>query len=224
MPRPMPRLKNMTREKRIRWVFKPLVFALSSVPIAWLAWSALGGDLGANPIEAVNRHLGDWALRFILIGLAITPLCESFGWKALAHFRRMIGLFAFFYAVLHATSYVALDQFFAWGEIWADILKRNYITVGVISLSLLTPLAVTSTNGMIKRLGGRRWRKLHRLVYPASVAAVFHFFMMVKADLKEPLLYAAVLALLLGFRMVTAARKHVRRAGRVHGQASPRLS
>jgi sulfoxide reductase heme-binding subunit YedZ len=206
----------LTKEQRIRWIAKPLVFGLCLMPLTWLGWRASTGGLGANPIEAVNRFLGDWALRFLLISLAVTPLRAVLGLPVLIRFRRMLGLFAFFYVTLHLSSYVGLDQFFAWGEIWADIVKRNYITVGMIAFALLVPLALTSTKGMVKRLGGRRWKKLHMLVYPAAILAVFHFLMMVKADTREPLIYAAVLAVLLGYRVVARIRqrtpRRVRRA------------
>ena len=195
-------------------IAKPVVFTLALVPLAWLAWRAATGGLGANPIEACNRFLGEWALRFILITLAVTPLRELLGWSVLARFRRMLGLFAFTYAVLHLTSYVVLDQFFHWGEIWTDILKRRFITVGMIALTLLVPLAVTSTNRMVRRLGGRRWQVLHRVVYVVAVAAVVHFYMMAKADVREPLVYAGLLAALLGYRVVAGLRRRAARRRR----------
>lgn len=209
----------LTREQRIRWIVKPAVFALCLAPLAWLVGQFAAGGLGANPIEATNRFLGDWGLRFLLAALAVTPLRDLTGWAAVMRFRRMLGLFAFFYVCLHLASYVALDQFFAWGEIWRDIVKRRYITVGLIAFALLVPLAVTSTKRMIKRLGGRLWTRLHMLVYAAAVLAVLHFFMMVKADIREPLVYAAVLAVLLGYRVVARLRRRpavaLRRASRV---------
>jgi sulfoxide reductase heme-binding subunit YedZ len=208
----------VTKEQRIRWIAKPLVFVLCLTPLMWLGWQAFAGGLGANPIEATNRFLGDWGLRFLLISLAVTPLKAVLGLPVLMRFRRMLGLYAFFYVTLHLSSYIGLDQFFAWGEIWADIVKRNYITIGMTAFALLVPLALTSTKGMIKRLGGPRWKKLHMLVYPAAILGVFHFFMMVKADIREPLIYAAVLAVLLGYRLVARARRRlprpVRRAQR----------
>ena len=197
----------VTKEQRIRWIAKPLVFVLCLTPLMWLGWQAFAGGLGANPIEATNRFLGDWGLRFLLISLAVTPLKAVLGLPVLMRFRRMLGLYAFFYVTLHLSSYIGLDQFFAWGEIWADIVKRNYITIGMTAFALLVPLALTSTKGMIKRLGGPRWKKLHMLVYPAAILGVFHFFMMVKADIREPLIYAAVLAVLLGYRLVARARR-----------------
>ena len=197
------------RERLIRRIAKPFVFAVCLAPLAWLVWRAATGGLGANPIEASNRFLGDWALRFLMITLAITPARVVFGAPPLIRFRRMLGLFAFAYVCLHLTSYVVLDQFFNWGEIWKDIVKRNFITVGMTGFVLLIPLAATSTNAMVRRLGGRRWRNLHRLVYVVAVAAVVHFYMMVKADVREPLVYAAIVAVLLGFRIVVAARRRL---------------
>lgn len=183
-----------------RWL-KPAFFALALLPLAWLAWRAAFAGLGVNPVEFVNRFLGDWALRFLLLALAVTPLRQWTGWAPLARLRRMAGLFAFFYVCLHVASYVGLDLFFDWAALWADVLKRTYITLGMAAVALLLPLAVTSTDGMIRRLGGRRWRALHRLVFPAAILAVAHFFLMVKADLREPLVYAVLLALLLGWRL-----------------------
>ena len=197
------------RERLIRSIAKPLVFVGCLTPLAWLAWQATTGGLGANPIEACNRFLGDWALRFLVITLALTPARVVFGAGALIRFRRMLGLFAFAYVCLHLTSYVVLDQFFNWAEIWKDIVKRTFITVGMVNFVLLIPLAATSTNAMVRRLGGRRWRNLHRLVYVIAVAGVVHFYMMVKADVREPLVYAAIVAVLLGFRIVYAARRRL---------------
>lgn len=189
-----------------RFPWKPVVFAVSLLPLGYLAWKAQAGLLGANPIEAVTRFLGDWALRFLLVTLALTPLRRISGWGWPQRYRRMMGLYAFFYAALHVMSYVGLDQFFDAQAIFKDVIKRNYITFGFLTLVLLIPLAATSTKGMIRRLGGRRWRMLHRLVYPAGILAVIHYLFMVKADIREPLIYGAILAVLLGHRMITAAR------------------
>lgn len=188
---------------------KPIVFLVSLVPLALLLQAAVFDvdALGANPIEAINRELGDWALRFLLITLAITPLRQLTGRHELVRLRRMLGLFAFFYATLHVASYTGLDQQFAWDEIVKDIIKRPFITVGFISFVLLLPLAATSTNATVRRLGGRRWRNLHRLVYVIGAGAVLHFFWMVKSDIREPLVYAVVLAVLLGYRLWTARRR-----------------
>jgi len=208
----------MAADFRIRWIAKPVVFALCLAPLGWLAWLAVTGGLGANPIEATNRFLGDWALRFLLGALCVTPLRELGGWPVLARFRRMIGLFAFAYAVLHLSSYIGVDQFFNWRDIWNDIVKRNYITVGMATFLMLTPLAATSTRGMVKRLGGKRWNKLHKLVYVAGVTACFHFYMMRKGVQLEPIIYGGILLVLLGYRVVAAARrKHAREAKRGPG-------
>ena len=195
--------RGSVRDHLIRFVLKPAVFLLCLMPLVWLGRLAVTGGLGVNPIETVNRSLGDWALRFLLISLAVSPAKEIFGWPPVMRFRRMLGLFAFFYVVLHLSSWIGLDQFFAWPHIWADIVKRPFITVGMLAFLSLLPLAATSTAGMIKRLGAKRWKRLHMLVYPAAALAVFHYFMMVKADIREPLIYAAVLAVLLGWRMMT---------------------
>lgn len=182
-----------------RWL-KPLVFVVCLIPLAWLIYRAFTGALGANPIEAVTRDLGDWALRFILIALAVTPLRMVTGWSAIGRLRRMLGLYAFFYVVLHLSSYVGLDQFFFWSGIWQDIVKRVYITLGMAAVLMLLPLAITSTDKMVKRLGGRRWRRLHLLVYPAAILGTIHFYMMLKADYTEPAIYAALLAIMFGIR------------------------
>jgi sulfoxide reductase heme-binding subunit YedZ len=217
MANPRQRARRSAKERWIRFVAKPSVFVLCLLPLAALAGQGLSGGLGANPIEAVNRTLGDWALRFLLLALAVTPARELLGLPELARFRRMIGLFAFFYASLHLTSYVVLDQFFDWREIWADIVKRRYMTFGMAAFVLLVPLAVTSTKGWVKRIGAAAWQRLHRLVFPAAVLATIHFFMMVKTDVREPAVYAAILALLLGYRVVTLLRRRAVRAGRVAG-------
>jgi sulfoxide reductase heme-binding subunit YedZ len=208
----------MTRETAIRRVLKPAVFAAALGPVLWLAWvlstSDLGpkGPLGANPIEYVNRYLGDWAIRFLLMALAVTPLRGITGWTTVVRFRRMLGLYAFFYACLHLSSYIGVDQFFDWQAIWKDIVKRNYITVGMLTILMLLPLAITSTKGMVKRLGGQRWTKLHRLVYPAGIAACFHFYMMRKGVQVEPIIYAAICAGLLGYRVVAHLKKKAAQA------------
>lgn len=201
---------------RVQTLLKPAVFLASLAPLGWLVWQGLFGFLGVNPVETVNRFLGDWALRFLLIALAVTPLRRVTGWAPLARLRRMLGLFAFFYVCLHVASYVGLDLFFDWQVLWKDILKRRYITLGMLALVLLVPLALTSTDAMIRRLGGRRWRALHKLVFPAAILAVAHFWMMVKADIREPMLYAAILAVLLVYRVV-ARRGTAARAGAAAG-------
>ena len=181
---------------------KPTAHVLCILPLAWLLYlTFITGNLGANPVEYIIRYLGDWALRFLLIALAVTPVRILTGWLMVARLRRMIGLYAFSYVLLHITGYVVIDHFFDWKTIWADIVKRTYITVGMAALLMLLPLAVTSTDGMIRRLAGERWRKLHRLVYPAGVAGVIHYFLMIKAGYQQPLLYAVILTILLGIRL-----------------------
>jgi sulfoxide reductase heme-binding subunit YedZ len=180
---------------------KRVLFALCLLPLARLVWLGLGGGLGANPIEFITHSTGRWTLTFLLVTLAVTPLRRGLGWNWLLRLRRMLGLYAFFYAALHFSTYLVLDQFFDAAAIAKDVLKRPYITVGFTAFVLLIPLAVTSTNGMVRRLGARRWQLLHRLVYAIAVAGVVHWWWLVKADIRLPLAYAAVLAVLLGMRL-----------------------
>lgn len=186
-------------ERVLRWRVKPLVFVVSLLPLAWLVWGLFNDALGANPIETLIRSTGEWTLNFLWITLAITPLRGWTGWSWLLRLRRMLGLFAFFYGVLHFMTYVGVDQFFDWGAILKDLTKRPYATIGFVGLLLMTPLAITSTRGMMRRLGGR-WQRLHRLVYLVALAAMLHYFWQVKADFSEPLLYLAILLLLFGYR------------------------
>ena len=187
-------------------VFKALLFVLCLLPAARLVWLAIAGGLGANPIEFVIRSLGTWTLVLLLATLSVTPLRRLSGWSALIRVRRMLGLFAFFYAILHFLAFFGLDQFFDLRAVIADIAKRPYITVGFTCLLLLIPLAITSTNAMQRRLGGRRWQRLHRLVYVIAIGGVVHYWWLVKKDITQPLLYALVLALLLGMRLWWRAR------------------
>ena len=191
---------------------KAAVFALALVPLAELVAGAFYFPewLGANPAEFINRTTGRWTLRFLLITLAVTPLRMLTGWNWLLRFRRMLGLFAFFYAVTHLTSYAGFDRVFELDEILKDIAKRPFITVGFTSLLLLIPLAVTSTNAMVRRLGARRWLALHRLVYLIAPLGVLHFWWMVKADVTQPAIYAAILAVLLGCRVAVRLRERQR--------------
>ncbi len=190
---------------------KLLVFAACLVPLALLAWRGFAGGLGANPIEAITHSTGDWALRFLLITLAITPLRRLSGWNRVITYRRMLGLFAFFYGTLHLFTYLWLDKFFAWQDILHDIPKRPFITVGFTAFVLLVPLALTSTAGAIRRLGGRRWRALHRAAYVATALGVVHYWWLVKADVTLPALYGCVLGLLLAIRGWFAAEKALQR-------------
>lgn len=185
---------------------KVAVFVLALGPFAYLLCGLFLDWLGANPAEYITRSTGDWTLRFLLITLAVTPLRKFTGWSQLARFRRMLGLYAFFYVCLHLLSYVAFDQVFDVAEILRDIAKRPFITVGFTAFVLLIPLAVTSTNAMVKRLGAQRWMKLHRLVYLIGILGVIHFWMMVKRDITEPAIYAFILALLLGYRVYKAKK------------------
>lgn len=199
--------------QNLRRYGKPIVFILLIMPALWLgrewfyAYQGLENGLGWNPVEAFHRISGDWAIRILLLSLAVTPFSKILKSPKPILFRRMIGLFAFFYVFLHLSGYVWLDKAFAWPDIWQDILKRQYITVGVTALVLLVPLAVTSTKGWIKRLGARNWQRLHKSVYLIGVLAVVHFIMMRKGFQIEPLVYAAILAGLLLFRSQTIFRK-----------------
>jgi sulfoxide reductase heme-binding subunit YedZ len=204
---------------RRRFVFKPLVFLLALVPAAWLVYGLLTNDLGANPAEAIQLTTGDWAIQFLLITLAVTPVRRLTGWNALVQYRRMLGLFAFFYACLHFTSYIVLDRYFDWRSILGDVAKRPFITFGFAAFLLLVPLAWTSTKGSIRRLG-RRWQTLHRLIYVSAILAAIHFIWKVKVVTGAPLVDAVILVILLGFRVIWALRQRtIRRAA---GAVRPR--
>lgn len=185
---------------------KVVVFFAALIPLALLAWKGFHEELGANPIEVITHSTGDWTLRFLLITLSITPLRRITGWQGWIRFRRMTGLYAFFYGLLHLTTWVWLDKFFDIHEMLADVEKRRFITVGMTGLLLMLPLALTSTKGWIRRLG-KRWTKLHRLVYASALAGVIHYWWLVKADETKPETYGAILAVLLGIRIVIAVRK-----------------
>src|ERR1700704_4899238 len=176
---------------------KPVVFLLCLLPLAELGWRALHGELTANPIEFITHTTGDWTLRFLVITLCVTPFRKILHLPELIRFRRMLGLFTFFYASLHFTTYIWLDKFFDLSEMWKDIAKRKYITVGFTAFLLLIPLAVTSTAGWIRRLGGRRWQRLHRLIYFSAALGVIHYYWLVKSAVIRPLTYGAVVAVLL---------------------------
>ncbi len=180
---------------------KIIVFLLALIPLTQLAIGAYFDGLGANPIEKITRTTGYWALTFLLITLTVTPLRRFTGWQWLMRLRRMLGLFAFFYASLHFLTYVVLDQFFDWESITHDIIKRPYITVGFPAFVLLIPLAITSNNRLIKLLGGKKWLSLHRLVYIIAIAGVVHYWWLVKKDITNPLTFAVLLALLLSIRL-----------------------
>jgi sulfoxide reductase heme-binding subunit YedZ len=201
----------MDADYRARRYAKPIVFLLCLWPAAWLAagiFALQSGDvsgaaaraLGVNPVETVQDTLGIWGLRLLLATLAITPLRVIGGWPWLQVFRRMLGLFAFFYVGMHFFWYLFVDQAFDWRQLTADVVKRPYVTAGFTAFLLLVPLAATSTRSAMRRLG-RRWGKLHRLVYAAAILGCVHFWWQVKADIREPLTYAAILAVLLGWRV-----------------------
>ena len=191
---------------RLRY-YKPIVFLACLLPLARLGWKAYSGLLGANPIEVITHSTGDWTLRFLLITLAVTPLRKLTGQLWFIRYRRMFGLFAFFYASLHFLTYIWLDKFFDLHEMLADIAKRKFITVGFTAFLLLIPLAITSTRGWIRRLGGQRWNLLHRLIYVSASAGVIHYWWLVKADIRKPEQYAVILALLLTYRLAAWFRQ-----------------
>ncbi|CAK0738759.1 Protein-methionine-sulfoxide reductase heme-binding subunit MsrQ [Gammaproteobacteria bacterium] len=193
-------------QKTIR-AFKVTIFLLSLLPFAGLCLDAAMDALGANPIEKITHTTGWWTLTFLMIVLTVTPLRKLSDWPWLMRFRRMLGLFAFFYGCLHFLTYLVLDQFFDWNTIVPDITKRPYITVGFLALVLMTVLAVTSNNAIIRHLGGKAWHRLHKLVYVIAVAGVVHFWWLVKKDISEPATFAVVLAILLGFRVVWTLRE-----------------
>jgi sulfoxide reductase heme-binding subunit YedZ len=180
---------------------KKLLFVVCLIPAIWLTFALFTDQLGANPIEAVTRQTGVWALRFLWITLLITPLRWLTGWNELVKFRRLLGLYVFFYATSHMLLYLGLDQFFDISEIIKDIIKRPFITIGFFSFIALIPLAITSNNAMVKRMGGRRWKQLHRLTYVIAIASSVHFYMLVKLDKVEPLIYMGLLIILLTPRL-----------------------
>jgi methionine sulfoxide reductase heme-binding subunit len=190
------------------------VWLAALAPLGSLVVDALTDDLGANPIDFVTDKLGRWTLRLLLASLALTPLRILTGHAWPITLRRLLGLFAFAYALMHFTVWVVLDFFFAWPQMIEDIVKRPYITVGMTALLLLIPLAATSTAGMIKRLGARNWRRLHRLVYVAAVLGVVHYLWLAKVGVNTPWIYAGVLAVLLTIRIVDAVRRRLRRSVR----------
>jgi len=210
-------------DRVLRWVLKPLVFVVSLGPFAWLVWAALTGHLSVNPLSDLTNETGVWTLRFLCISLTITPLRRLTGWNAAIRFRRMTGLFAFFYGSLHFLTYVIADRFAALdftngmfrldtarnlvASVGEDIYKRPFITVGFTAWSTMVPLALTSTSGMIRRLGGRRWNLLHRLVYLTAMLGVLHYWWLVKADVQRPLTYGAVVGVLLAARVYWARRR-----------------
>lgn len=187
-------------------VAKTVVFLLCLVPFFLLVWGIFTNDLGANPPETITHTTGDWILRFLVLTLCITPLRQLTGWNWVIRFRRMFGLFAFFYSLPHLAIYVLTLKAFDWAGIAEDIIERPYITVGFLGFVLMIPLAITSTKGWIRRLGGKRWQRLHGLVYASAIAGVLHYFWLVKLDTTSPIRYGIAIGLLLGFRVWTAVR------------------
>jgi methionine sulfoxide reductase heme-binding subunit len=206
-----------------RWIKIP-VFLVCLAPLAWLGWRFWNQDLTSNPLEYITHFTGDWTIRFIVAVLAVTPLRKLLHAPGLVRFRRMIGLFAFFYGFLHFLIYLWLDKLFVASEIVKDVGKRPFITAGFAAFVFMVPLAVTSTAGWIRRLGGRRWQQLHRLVYFSGIAAVAHYYWLVKSDVRLPLLYGSLVGLLLAYRVAVrlAGRKHPRKVA-APAPASPSM-
>jgi len=190
---------------RQRWT-KVLVFVACLAPLFWVCWRAYNQNLTANPIEYITHFTGDWTLRFLVITLAVTPLRKLLALPDLIRFRRMVGLYAFFYGFLHFITYIWLDKFFDLAEMLKDVVKRPYITAGFTAFLAMLPLAVTSTTGWIRRMGGKRWQMLHRLVYLSAVAGVIHYYWLVKSDIRQPALYGVLVGILLGYRAIVWAR------------------
>ena len=232
----------MTAKQTIRWVLKPAVFLAALIPLGLLVQRLLTGNLGADPLKEITNETGLWTLRLLCITLTVTPLRRLTGWNAAVRFRRMLGLFAFFYGTVHFLIFIVADRLASlnfpslaewqtWkalaASIGEEILKRPYITVGFTSWVCMLALALTSTGGMVRRLGGKRWQQLHRLIYVAAVAGVVHFWWLVKADVREPQAYAVVVGALLVFRLAWWARTRTRasvaaraaRGGTVRGNA-----
>lgn len=188
---------------RSRWL-KPAVFLVCLAPLASLVVNGIHGNLGANPIEYITHATGDWTMRFLVITLSITPLRRILSQPDLIRFRRMFGLFAFFYGMLHLITWLWLDKFFDLHEMWADIVKRRFITMGMFGFLLMLPLALTSTTGWIRRMGGKNWQRLHRAVYVSAAAGVIHYLWLVKSDIRMPVLYGIILGGLLLLRPISA--------------------
>ena len=196
--------------RRINWA-RVVLFFVALIPLEVLAWQLFHDRLGANPIRELEIQTGLWTLRFLAITLSISPLRKSFGWNFLAKYRRMLGLFTFFYACVHLSMWVGVDWFFDWSAMGKEIAKHKYILIGMLTFSILLPLALTSTNEWMRRLG-KRWVKLHRLVYVAAITGTIHYLWAVKKDTLFPLTYLALFALLLGYRVIDARRRSLRAA------------
>jgi sulfoxide reductase heme-binding subunit YedZ len=210
----------VTSGQAVRLVLKPAAFVAGLGPAGWLVWAIATGNLSPNPLSDLTNETGLWTLRFLCITLAVTPLRRLTGWSAVIRFRRMFGLFAFFYGTLHFLTYLVADRFagldfpdgiVAWAtlsnlarSVWDDIYKRPYITIGFTAFTCMVPLAATSTAGMVRRLGGKRWKALHRLIYVSAIAGVVHYWWLVKADISSPQRYSLIVGGLLLFRLVWA--------------------
>jgi sulfoxide reductase heme-binding subunit YedZ len=190
--------------------YKLVVFVNCLVPLALMGWDWRRGQAGANPLDFVTRTTGTLTLVFLVLTLAVTPLRKLSGVQWLVRFRRMLGLYAFFYGSLHLLTYVWFDKAFDFAAIGQDVVRRWFILVGMLAFFSMVPLAITSTDKMIKRLGGKRWQKLHRLTYLSAVAGVFHFYLLVKSDIRKPLLFAATIGLLLGYRLFISFSKRLK--------------
>jgi sulfoxide reductase heme-binding subunit YedZ len=188
-----------TRMNKIRWT-KVFVFALCLVPFLLLVRDWRNDALGPNPVEKITHTTGDWTIYLLLITLTVTPLRKLFKVPSLIRFRRMLGLFAFFYGCLHLMTYVGLDQSFDWPALWKDVYKRPFVTAGFAAWLLMVPLALTSTAWSIRKLGGKRWQRLHRLIYFSALGGVIHYYWLVKSDVRRPLLYGAILLVLMLYR------------------------
>jgi sulfoxide reductase heme-binding subunit YedZ len=227
---------NVISNNALRFVLKPLVFVAGLVPAAWLVWAGVQGTLSANPLSDITNETGLWTLRFLCLTLAVTPLRRLTGWNGAIKFRRMLGLFAFFYGCLHFLIYTIADRFagldfpdgiVAWStvvnllaSVWDDIYKRPYITVGFTAFVLMIPLAITSTAGMIRRLGGKRWNALHKLIYVSGIGGALHYLCLVKADIRSPLMYWGILAVLLLPRLYWSRNRAI--AANTRASARPR--
>ena len=201
-------LMDLSRHIKMKWI-KPPVFGLCLAPLAQLTWTALHNGLGANPVEAITHSTGTWALVLLCVTLSVTPLRRLLHQNWLIKFRRMFGLFAFFYGCLHVATYVWLDKSFDFSEMIKDIYKRPFITAGFTAFLLMVPLAITSTTGMIRRLGGKRWQRLHRLVYVSAIAGAIHYYWLVKSDETVPLRFAAIVGTLLLYRLLLGFRERI---------------
>jgi sulfoxide reductase heme-binding subunit YedZ len=196
------------------------VWLACCAPLLWFVFQGFTGGLGANPIEYVLRQLGVWALRFLVVSLTITPAARLLKQPVLLRYRRRIGLFAFAYVCLHLSTYIGVDQLFDWRTIGKDIVKRPYITIGMAAFAMLVPLAVTSLDRLKRRLGPRRWKRLHQLLYLIAPMGVVHYYLLVKADHRPPLVYGAIVLILLGYRLVNALTERQRKARRAAAKAA----